>query len=98
MEDKSPLKAGDVVVGGETQIGKIGNTGAAGTGAHLHAAASTDPMPHLAPYESLKDLFKLMDADKAKRDALKPKAEKPVATETPKAPAKKAPAKKKATK
>jgi murein DD-endopeptidase MepM/ murein hydrolase activator NlpD len=93
LQEASSLKKGDAVIGGETVLGKIGNTGSASAGAHLHAAASTDPMPHLAPFGKLLDLFKLMDADKAKRDALKPK----VATVAKKAPAKK-PATKKAAK
>ena len=96
LETASTLKKGDPVIGGETVLGKIGNTGSASAGAHLHAAASTDPLPHLAPFDKLLDLFKLMDADKAKRDALKPKTE--AVTEKP-APSKKpATPKKKATK
>lgn len=95
LEAASPLKKGDAVVGGETVLGKIGNTGSLSAGAHLHAAASTESMPHLAPFDKLLDLFTLMDADKAKREAAKPAAEP-----TPKAaPSKKpATAKKKATK
>lgn len=91
LQDKSTCKKGDKVTN-ETVIGKIGNTGSASVGAHLHAAASKSPKPHLASYPALLDLFKLMDADKAKRDASKPKTEAPA--EPKKAPAKKAPAKK----
>ena len=93
LQKASTLKKGDAVIGAETELGLIGNTGSASAGAHLHAAASTDSLPHLAPFDKLHDLFKLMDADKAKRDALKPK----VATVAKKAPAKK-PATKKAAK
>lgn len=95
LEAASDLKKGDAVIGGETVLGKIGNTGSASAGAHLHAAASTDPLPHLAPFDKLLDLFTLMDADKAKRDAAKPKA-----APAPKAAPSKKPttAKKKATK
>lgn len=74
----------DKVIGGETVIGKIGNTGGYSTGAHLHAAASLEQNPHLAPDSALIDLFK-------KIDETKPKTAKPA---TAKAPAKKAPAKK----
>lgn len=94
LEAASTLKKGDAVVGGETVLGKIGNTGSASAGAHLHAAASTDPMPHLAPFDKLFDLFKLMDADKAKRETAKPKsetvAEKPAPSKKPATPKKKA--------
>lgn len=94
LEAASSLKKGDAVIGGETVLGKIGNTGSASAGAHLHAAASTDPMPHLAPFDKLLDLFKLMDADKANREAAKPaaepKAEKPAPSKKPATPKKKA--------
>ena len=85
LEKKSELELGAPVIGGETVIGKMGNTGTSSAGAHLHAAASTEPMPHLAPFGKLLDLFKLIDADK------------PVKAENPAAP-KKSPAKKPATK
>lgn len=90
LQEKSTCKKGDKVTN-DTVLGKIGNTGSASVGAHLHAAASKSPKPHLASFPALLDLFKLIDADKAKRDALKPKVEKP-------AEPKKAPAKKPATK
>jgi murein DD-endopeptidase MepM/ murein hydrolase activator NlpD len=89
LEEKSPVKKGTKVIGGETELGKIGNTGSASAGAHLHAAASKSPKPHLASYGALLDLFKLIDADKPKPATTKPKADTPV---------KKAPAKKPATK
>lgn len=66
----------DKIIGGETVIGHIGNTGGNSTGAHLHAAASLDPKPHLAPAEALLDLFKLIDASKPK--TVKAPAKKPV--------------------
>jgi murein DD-endopeptidase MepM/ murein hydrolase activator NlpD len=66
----------DRVIGGETVIGHIGNTGSNSTGAHLHAAASLQPKPHLAPSEELLDLFKLIDADKPKPAAKKPATKK----------------------
>ena len=86
LEKPSELKKGDAVIGGETVIGKIGNTGSASAGAHLHAAASTDPMPHLAPYGKLLDLFKLIDADKPAKPVKEatPKAAPSKKTTTPK--------------
>lgn len=85
LEEKSPVKKGTKVVGGETELGKIGNTGSASAGAHLHAAASKSPKPHLASFSALLDLFKLIDADKP---AKVEKVEKPATPKT-KAPAKK---------
>lgn len=96
LQEKSPCKKGDKV-DNETVIGKIGNTGSASVGAHLHAAASKSPKPHLASYPALLDLFKLMDADKAIRDASKPKAA-PKADTPAKKPAAKKPAAKKVAK
>jgi len=58
------LKKNSAVIAGETVIGKIGNTGSASVGAHLHVAASKNAQPHLAPYEELLDPFKLVDEDK----------------------------------
>ena len=67
----------DKVIGGETIIGHIGNTGGNSTGAHLHAAASLEPKPHLAAAEALLDLFKLIDASKlAKAPVKKPATKK----------------------
>ncbi len=68
----------DRVIGGETVVGLIGNTGSASAGAHLHAAASTEQLPHLAPVDKLLDLFKLIDASKPKTaPAAKAPAKKP---------------------
>jgi len=86
LEAKSDIAQGSPVIGGETVVGKIGNTGSASAGAHLHAAASTESMPHLAPIGKLLDLFKLIDADK------------PVKEPAPAKPAAKKPASKKAAK
>lgn len=36
LREASPLKLGDKVVAGETVVGKVGNTGSASRGAHLH--------------------------------------------------------------
>lgn len=91
MDKNVQVKQGDVVIGGETVLGFIGPYE---HGPHLHAAASTQPMPHLAPVNTLLDLFALMDADKAKREAVKPvaepKAEKPAPSKKPATPKKKA--------
>lgn len=93
LQDKSPVKKGTKVVGGETELGKIGNTGSASVGAHLHAAASKSPKPHLASYSALLDLFKLIDADKPEKPKAEPKADTPA-----KKPAAKKPAAKKVAK
>jgi murein DD-endopeptidase MepM/ murein hydrolase activator NlpD len=87
MQEKSELKKGTKVIGGETILGKIGNTGSASVGAHLHAAASKSPKPHLASVPALLDLFKLIDADKPAKIE-KPEIAKPATTKA-KAPVKK---------
>lgn len=79
LEAKSPVKKGTKVIGGETELGKIGNTGSASAGAHLHAAASKSSKPHLASFSALLDLFKLIDADKPVKET---KAEAPVVKKT----------------
>jgi len=66
LKEAPTLARMDKVIGGETVVGLIGNTGSASAGAHLHAAASTEQMPHLAPVDKLLDLFKLIDASKPK--------------------------------
>jgi murein DD-endopeptidase MepM/ murein hydrolase activator NlpD len=76
LQEASPLKRGETVEGGKTVIGKIGDTGTASTGAHLHASAAKAPIPHAASRPALMDLFKLIDADKP------PVAKKPVAKKT----------------
>lgn len=84
MANPSSRKIGEMVIGGETAIGAVGNTGTATTGAHLHCGLATDPNPHLCAYDDLIDLHKHIDANAA-----------PVATKTAAKPAaKKAPAKK----
>jgi murein DD-endopeptidase MepM/ murein hydrolase activator NlpD len=74
LEAKPDIAQGSPVIGGETVVGKIGNTGSASAGAHLHAAASTESMPHLAPIGKLLDLFKLIDADKPLKEPAPVKA------------------------
>lgn len=64
LQTPAVLKRGDKVDGGLTVIGKIGDTGSAATGAHLHASAAKAPVPHAASRAILLDLFKLIDADK----------------------------------
>lgn len=80
MKTKSSRKVGEMVIGGETAIGVVGNTGTSTTGDHLHAALSKAPNPALASFGSLVDLHAWIDAH----------------SPAPVAPIKKAPAKKKA--
>lgn len=42
-------------------VGRVGDTGEAATGAHLHLAASKKKNVHLAPYESLIDPLTLFE-------------------------------------
>lgn len=82
MANPSSRKVGDMVIGGETPIGIVGNTGTSTTGHHLHAALSTAPNPAVASYATLKDLHAHIDAhsDKpAPAPAKKPAAKKPAA-------------------
>lgn len=76
LQEASPLKRGETVEAGKTVIGKIGDTGTASTGAHLHASAAKAPVPHAASRNILIDLFKMIDADKPKLVAKKPVAKK----------------------
>ena len=85
MKSPSSRKVGEMVIGGETAIGVVGNTGTATTGSHLHCGLSAAPNPATASYASLVDLHKHIDANSA-TPAAAPVAEK--------APVKKAPAKK----
>ena len=75
LAEKPTLKRLERVIGGETILGKIGNTGSASAGAHLHAAASLAPKPHLASTPALLDLFKLIGP--VAKPAAKPAAKKP---------------------
>lgn len=75
LAEKPSLKRLERVIGGETVLGKIGNTGSASAGAHLHAAASLAPKPHLASYSALLDLFKLIG--EVAKPAAKPATKKP---------------------
>jgi murein DD-endopeptidase MepM/ murein hydrolase activator NlpD len=79
LKSEPTLVRMDPVVGGETVIGHIGNTGSASAGAHLHAAASTEQLPHLANVDKLLDLFKLIDASKPKATPAKKPATKKAA-------------------
>lgn len=97
MQGKAEVKKGTKVIGGETVVGKIGNTGSATVGPHLHAAASKSPKPHLASYSALLDLFKLVDESKTEKKETAPKVE-PVSDTPAKKPAAKKPAAKKVAK
>jgi murein DD-endopeptidase MepM/ murein hydrolase activator NlpD len=77
LQSKPTMKHMDKVIGGETVVGLIGNTGSSSAGAHLHAAASKSAKPHLASIDSLLDLFKLI-GEPAKA-AAKPAVKKPAA-------------------
>lgn len=86
MAKPSSRNKGDMVIGGETVIGIVGNTGTATTGTHLHTGFSlSNPNPHLAPVHLLRDLFDHIDNNKIKptpapkaaaKTPAKPKAKK----------------------
>ncbi len=107
MNEKSPLKVGEVVNGGKSVVGRIGCTGSslsASKAYHLHASAAKFHTPHAAPRPKLIDLFKEIDKSKKKRVAAKATVvaakagkvaslAKAAEVKAAKAPAKKAPAK-----
>lgn len=64
MKAKSSRKVGEMLIGGQTAVGAVGNTGTSTTGAHLHCGFSTKPKPHLAAFEDLVDLHAHIDANK----------------------------------
>jgi murein DD-endopeptidase MepM/ murein hydrolase activator NlpD len=72
LAEKSLLVKGDKVVGGKTVLGKIGNTGAFSTGAHLHLSIGkankdwSNPNIHLSAYEDLIDPLKHILENKGK--------------------------------
>jgi murein DD-endopeptidase MepM/ murein hydrolase activator NlpD len=88
------IPVGTKVVAGVTVIGKVGNTGTASRGAHLHFTCSAEPegYSHGKVVDPIAGLAKRIASE---TPAAAPKAaeEAPVAAVTPKkAPAKKAPA------
>ena len=85
MKAPSSRKVGEMVIGGETAIGVVGNTGTATTGSHLHCGLSTAPNPATASYAALIDLHAHIVANSAK-PVVAPAAKKPAVK---KAPAKK---------
>jgi len=58
------LKKGQAIKLG-APIGRVGNTGTATTGAHLHLAMSKVPHPHLCDYSKLVDPLKHIEANKS---------------------------------
>lgn len=63
MKNKSSRKVGEMLVGGQTAVGAVGNTGTSTTGAHLHCGFSIKPKPHTAAYADLRDLHAHIDAN-----------------------------------
>jgi hypothetical protein len=74
-ETPTTLKVGDKVIGGVTPINKMSDKGSRGA-PHLHASAAKSPVPHIATRELLLDLFALIDASRAARQAAKAAAPK----------------------
>ena len=83
MAEPSSRKVGEMVIGGQTAIGVVGNTGTATTGAHLHCGLASDNNPASCAYEDLIDLHKHIDSHKD------PAAATPAKPASKKAPAKK---------
>ena len=82
MAEPSSRKIGEMVIGGQTAIGLVGNTGTATTGAHLHCGLAADPNPATCAYGDLIDLHKHIDANldpAAAKPATKPAAKKAAA-------------------
>ena len=63
MKTPSSRKVGEMVIGGQTAIGVVGNTGTATIGSHLHCGLSTAPNPATASIASLIDLHAHIDAN-----------------------------------
>lgn len=66
--EKSALKVGAEVLGGRTVLNQMGDKGSPGAN-HLHASSAKNPVPHNAPREQLRDLFKEIDACSKQRKA-----------------------------
>jgi murein DD-endopeptidase MepM/ murein hydrolase activator NlpD len=87
MANKPVHAPATLLVGGQSVVGQVGNTGTATTGAHLHVGFGIHPMPHLSNYSDLRDLFKHLDTHRdpavpiaaPKKAAPKPAAKKPAA-------------------
>jgi murein DD-endopeptidase MepM/ murein hydrolase activator NlpD len=87
------IAVGKEVKAGVTVIGKVGNTGTASRGAHLHFTCSAEPegYSHGKVVDPIAGLAKRIASEAPKAAPAAP-VEAPVAAETPKkAPAKKAP-------
>lgn len=66
---RAPFKLGQKVIGGKTVLNQMSDEGSPGA-PHLHAASAKHPVPHTAPRNKLRDLFKDIDKSTAKRKAL----------------------------
>lgn len=85
MREASKLKLGDKVVAGETVVGKVGNTGSASRGAHLHFTCGPDD---LSVFQGkVVDPIEVLDREIAKASKGATVAKDPVAAEAPKAAA-----------
>lgn len=81
MKSPSSRKVGEMVIGGESAIGLVGNTGTNTSGAHCHIGFAVDPRPDLCSPKKLRDFFAHLDANVNKIAA----APKPVIIKKPKA-------------
>ena len=61
LKEKSALAVDQIVRGGEDVIGKVGNTGSATVGPHLHLSVATAKNVHLCAYDKLVDPAPLFD-------------------------------------
>jgi murein DD-endopeptidase MepM/ murein hydrolase activator NlpD len=66
MKNPSARKVGEMVIGGQTSIGLVGNTGSYSFGDHLHIVFSKVPNGLMAAFDKLVDAFKHIDANRPK--------------------------------
>lgn len=68
LQDKpKSIKKGTQVKLGQP-VGRVGSTGTASTGAHLHLGMSKVPNPHLCPYDKLIDPLKHIKENREPRN------------------------------